>query len=98
MWNEFKKFALKSNMIDLAIGVIIGGAVGKVVTSLVNDILMPPIGLILGHVDFSNLYINLGHTKYATFAEAKAPAPRPSTSVCSSTTSSTSSSCRLSSS
>jgi len=51
MWNEFKKFALKSNMIDLAIGVIIGGAVGKVVTSLVNDILMPPIGLILGHVD-----------------------------------------------
>ena len=72
MWNEFKKFALKSNMIDLAIGVIIGGAVGKVVTSLVNDILMPPIGLILGHVDFSNLYINLGHTKYATFAEAKA--------------------------
>ena len=72
MWNEFKKFALKSNMIDLAIGVIIGGAIGKVVTSLVNDILMPPIGLILGHVDFSNLYINLSHTKYATFAEAKA--------------------------
>jgi large conductance mechanosensitive channel len=72
MWNEFKKFALKSNMIDLAIGVIIGGAIGKVVTSLVNDILMPPIGLILGHVDFSNLYINLSHTKYATFAAAKA--------------------------
>jgi len=48
MWNEFKRFALKGSMIDLAIGVIIGGAVGKVITSLVNDILMPPIGLLLG--------------------------------------------------
>lgn len=72
MWNEFKKFALKGNMIDLAVGVIIGGAVGKVVTSLVNDILMPPIGLILGRVNFSNIYINLSRTKYPTFAAAQA--------------------------
>ncbi len=72
MWNEFKKFALKGSMIDLAIGVIIGGAVGKVITSLVNDILMPPIGLLLGRVDFASLYINLSHTKYPTFDAAKA--------------------------
>jgi large conductance mechanosensitive channel len=72
MWNEFKKFALKGSMIDLAIGVIIGGAIGKVITSLVNDILMPPIGLLLGRVNFASLYINLSHTKYATFELAKA--------------------------
>lgn len=72
MWNEFKKFALKGNMIDLAVGVIIGGAVGKVVTSLVNDVLMPPIGLILGRVDFASIYINLSRTKYPTFEAAKA--------------------------
>ena len=72
MWNEFKKFALKGSIIDLAIGVIIGGAVGKVITSLVNDILMPPIGLVLGRVNFANLYINLGRTRYPTFDTAKA--------------------------
>jgi len=72
MWNEFKKFALKGNMIDLAIGVIIGGAVGKVITSLVNDILMPPIGLLMGRVNFTSLYINLGRTKYPTFDLARA--------------------------
>lgn len=72
MWNEFKKFALKGNMIDLAVGVIIGGAVGKVVTSLVSDILMPPIGLILGRVNFSSIYVNLSRTKYATFEAARA--------------------------
>jgi large conductance mechanosensitive channel len=72
MWNEFKKFALKGNMIDLAVGVIIGGAVGKVVTSLVSDILMPPIGLILGRVNFSSIYVNLSRTKYATFDAARA--------------------------
>lgn len=76
MWSEFKKFAMKGNMLDLAIGVIIGGGVGKVITSLVNDIIMPPIGLLLGHVDFASLYINLSRTKYATFADAqKAGAP-----------------------
>ena len=72
MWNEFKKFALKGSMIDLAIGVIIGGAIGKVITSLVNDILMPPIGLLLGRVNFASLYINLSRTKYPTFDAAKA--------------------------
>ncbi|MCX6086217.1 MAG: large conductance mechanosensitive channel protein MscL [Caldiserica bacterium] len=72
MWHEFKKFALKSSMIDLAIGVIIGGAIGRVITSLVNDILMPPIGLLLGRVNFTSLYIDLGRTKYPTFELAKA--------------------------
>src|SRR5450759_449952 len=72
MWNEFKKFALRSSMIDLAIGIIIGGAVGKVITSLVSDILMPPIGLLLGRVNFASLYINLGRTKYPTFDTAQA--------------------------
>jgi large conductance mechanosensitive channel len=72
MWSEFKKFAMKGNMIDLAIGVIIGGGVGKVISSLVNDIIMPPIGLLLGRVNFSSLYINLSRTKYPTFELAKA--------------------------
>jgi|SRR5450759_951013 large conductance mechanosensitive channel len=72
MWNEFKRFALKGSMIDLAIGIIIGGAVGKVITSFVNDILMPPIGLLLGRVNFTSLYINLGRTRYPTFDAAQA--------------------------
>jgi large conductance mechanosensitive channel len=59
--DEFKKFALRGNMVDLAIGVIIGAAFGKVVSSLVNDMLMPPIGVILGGVDFSNLSIPIKH-------------------------------------
>lgn len=59
MFEEFKKFILRGNVVDLAIGVIIGGAFGKIVTSLVNDIIMPPIGLLLGKVDFSNLYVVL---------------------------------------
>jgi large conductance mechanosensitive channel len=67
----FKEFLLQTNALALAIGVIIGGAVGKVVSSLVNDILMPPIGLLLGNVDFSNLYVNLSATQYATLAEAQ---------------------------
>lgn len=57
--DEFKQFAMRGNVIDLAVGVIIGGAFGKITTSLVNDIIMPPIGLLLGGVDFSNLYLNL---------------------------------------
>lgn len=59
MFNEFKKFALKGNVVDLAIGVIIGAAFGKIVTSFVNDIIMPPIGILLGSVDFSNLVFTL---------------------------------------
>ena len=72
MVEEFKKFIMRGNVLDMAIGIIIGAAFGKIVTSFVNDILMPPIGLILGQVDFSNLFINLSSTPAATLAEAKA--------------------------
>lgn len=71
MWEAFKKFALKGNVIDLAIGVIIGAAFGKITTSLVNDVIMPPLGMIIGKVDFSSLYINLSGKTYASLAEAK---------------------------
>ena len=59
MMGEFKEFAVKGNVLDMAVGVIIGGAFGKIVSSVVSDILMPPIGLLLGHVDFSSLFIPL---------------------------------------
>lgn len=72
MFEEFKKFILRGNVLDLAVAVVIGGAFGKIVTSFVNDILMPPIGLLLGNVDFSNLYINLSGGQYASLAEAQA--------------------------
>jgi large conductance mechanosensitive channel len=72
----FRDFLLQTNALALAIGVIIGGAVGKVVSSLVKDILMPPLGLLIGRVDFSNFYVNLGSTHYDTLADAqKAGAP-----------------------
>jgi len=73
---EFKEFSVKGNAIDMAVGIIEGGAFGKIVSSLVNDVLMPPIGRILGAVDFKGLYLNLGSGSYATLAEAqKAGAP-----------------------
>lgn len=72
MWKEFKEFVMRGNVLDLAIGIIIGAAFGKIVTSLVNDIIMPPIGLLLGKVDFSSLFLNLSDKSYATLAEAKA--------------------------
>jgi large conductance mechanosensitive channel len=72
MWKEFRDFAMRGNVIDLAIGVIIGAAFGKIVTSLVNDVLMPPLGLLLGKVDFSSLFVNLSGTHYNSLAEAKA--------------------------
>ena len=72
MFKEFKDFAMRGNVLDLAIGVIIGGAFGKIVSSLVTDIIMPPIGLALGKVDFSNLYIDFSHGNYATLADAQA--------------------------
>ena len=72
MLNEFKTFILRGNVLDLAVAVIIGAAFGKIVTSLVNDLLMPPIGLILGNVNFKNLFVNLGRTPYATLADAQA--------------------------
>ena len=72
MWKEFRDFAMRGNVVDLAIGIIIGAAFGKIVTSFVNDILMPPLGLILGKVDFSNLFVNLSGHDYASLPEAKA--------------------------
>ena len=72
MWKEFKEFAVKGNVIDLAVGVVIGAAFGKIITSLVEDVVMPPLGLLLGKVDFSNLFINLSDVSYTTVAEAKA--------------------------
>ena len=72
MWQEFKAFAMRGNVVDLAVGLIIGAAFGRIVSSLVNDLLMPPIGLVLGRVDFSNLFVNLSKPRYATLAEAKA--------------------------
>lgn len=68
--NEFKKFAVRGNVIDLAVGIIVGGAFNKIVSSLVSDVIMPPIGLLLGKVDFSNLYINLGGEEYGSLAAA----------------------------
>jgi large conductance mechanosensitive channel len=59
MWKELKTFILRGNVMDLAVGIIVGAAFGKIITSLVNDILMPPIGLLLGNVDFSNIYVVL---------------------------------------
>jgi large conductance mechanosensitive channel len=70
--DEFKKFAMRGNVVDLAVGVVIGAAFGKIVTSFVNDVLMPPIGLLLGRVDFSNLFVNLSDGSYPSVAAAKA--------------------------
>lgn len=72
MFKEFKEFAVKGNVIDLAVGVIVGSAFGKIVSSLVSDVIMPPLGLLLGKVDFGSLYINLSGKAYATLAAAKA--------------------------
>ncbi len=72
MFKDFKDFIMRGNVLDLAIGVIIGGAFGKIVTSLVNDIIMPPVGLLAGKVDFSSLFINLSGAPYASLAEAQA--------------------------
>ncbi len=72
MLKAFKDFIMRGNVVDLAVGIIIGAAFGKIVTSMVNDILMPPLGLILGKMDFSGLFINLSGTSYASLAAAKA--------------------------
>jgi len=71
MLNEFKKFAMRGNVVDMAVGIVIGTAFGKIVTSLVQDIIMPPIGLILGKVDFSQLYVNLTGTDYPSLTAAQ---------------------------
>ena len=72
MLKEFKEFAMRGNVVDLAVGVIIGAAFGKIVSSLVEDVIMPPIGLLLNHVTFSELFISLSGKSYATLALAKA--------------------------
>ncbi len=71
MFKEFKEFAMRGNVLDMAVGIIIGAAFGRIITSFVNDVLMPPIGLILGKVDFSSLFVNLSGTAYPTLADAK---------------------------
>jgi len=71
MLKEFREFAMRGNVVDLAIGVIIGAAFGKIVTSLVNDIVMPPLGLLIGQVDFSNLFLNISGRPVSSLAEAK---------------------------
>jgi len=68
---EFKEFAMRGNVLDLAVGVIIGAAFGKIVSSLVEDVIMPPIGALLGHVDFSAKFINLSGKSFETLADAK---------------------------
>ena len=71
MLQEFKDFAMRGNVVDMAVGIIIGGAFGKIVSSFVNDVIMPPIGLLMGGVDFSSLFINLGDTAHASLAAAE---------------------------
>lgn len=68
---DFKKFALRGNVMDMAVGVVIGASFGKIVSSFVSDILMPPVGLLLGKMDFSNLFLSLGPVKAETLAQAK---------------------------
>lgn len=71
MLKEFKEFAMRGSVVDLAVGIIIGAAFGKIVSSFVNDILMPPIGVLLGNVDFSNIFINLSSGDYPSLAAAQ---------------------------
>jgi large conductance mechanosensitive channel len=71
MLDEFKKFILRGNVVDLAVGIIIGAAFGKIVSSLVADVLMPPIGMVMGNVDFSGLFVSLSSVSYPTLAAAK---------------------------
>ena len=71
MFKEFKAFAARGNVLDLAVGVIIGAAFGKIVSSLVSDIVMPPIGLLIGRVDFKNLFVSLNGETYASLADAQ---------------------------
>lgn len=71
MLDEFKKFAMRGNVVDMAVGIIIGGAFGKIISSFVSDVIMPPIGLLMGNVDFSQLFINLSSVSYETLAAAK---------------------------
>ncbi len=71
MLSEFKEFAVKGNVVDMAVGIIIGAAFGGIVNSLVNDVIMPPVGLLLGRVDFSNLFVDLSGKGFTALSEAK---------------------------
>jgi len=71
MFGEFKKFAMRGNVVDMAVGIIIGGAFGKIVSSFVNDVIMPPIGMLMGNVDFSQLFINLSGQEFVSLAAAQ---------------------------
>ena len=71
MVKEFREFAARGNVVDLAVGVIIGAAFGKIITSLVNDIVMPPIGMVIGRIDFKNLFVALNGQQYASVADAQ---------------------------
>src|SRR5580658_2877202 len=72
MFKEFKAFAMRGNVLDMAVGIIIGAAFGRIITSFVSDIIMPPIGRLLGRVDFSSLFLNISGKSYPTLAQAKA--------------------------
>ena len=72
MFKEFKEFAMRGNVLDMAVGIVVGAAFGLIVTSFVTDILMPPVGTLLGHADFSNLFISLSGAHYDTIVAAKA--------------------------
>jgi large conductance mechanosensitive channel len=71
MWKEFKAFAMKGSVMDMAIGIIIGAAFGQIVTSLVTDIIMPPLGVVMGHIDFNDYFFPLSHKSFANLADAK---------------------------
>ena len=85
MLQEFKEFALRGNVVDMAVGIIIGAAFTTIVRSLVDDIIMPPLGVVTGGVDFSNMFIALNGQDYPSLAAASRPGRRPSISGCSST-------------
>ena len=72
MFKEFKEFAMRGNVVDMAVGIIIGAAFGKIVSSFVKDVIMPPIGMLTGGVDFGNLYVNLSETAFESLAAAEA--------------------------
>lgn len=72
MWKEFKEFVMRGNLLDMAVGIILGIAFGTIITSLVNDIIMPPIGLLFGNVNFSNLFVSLNGQAYPSLDAAKA--------------------------
>ena len=71
MLKEFKAFAMRGNVVDMAVGIIIGAAFGRIVSSFVNDVIMPPIGMLMGNLDFSNLFVNLGDGQFANLAAAE---------------------------